>query len=677
MMVLAIIEVLTYISICLVAYSYPQSVRFFQTEQEILMDIVIGFSSVCLALGLTLSIHFKMYNKQQLELEAARVEALRLSKEKSNFLAHMSHEIRTPINVIMGMNEVLIREKASQRVRDYSLNIQNAGKTLLSLIDNILDMSKIESGKLEIVAENYQTADLIDDLSMIGMERVGRRGISFIVEVDENLPSGLNGDFLHIKQVVVNFLSNGAKYTEQGTVTLSFAQKSGINTEEIRLCISVADTGIGIKEENIPSLFDAFNRGEITPHRDIEGTGLGLAIAKNFAELMQGKIDVKSRLGHGSVFSVEIPQRVHNSRPLHMAGQTKREVTKIENSFIAPEGSILVVDDSVENLMVVEALLSRTLLQVDTVTSGKACIEAVSKRDYNVILMDYMMPDMDGVETLHALKKNRTFSTPVVALTANVMAGIKETLISEGFKGYLSKPIEWRKLEENLMGLLPPVLITFNKHIAQSFGTPEIQKKLVQNGEAYGITLEVGLGYLSGELSQFKNFATFFVENYDNNKLKVLEAETARDWKGLRYLVHSLKSKAKAVGAVALSDTAAKLEQLCLQENRGYIEATLPLLYFEWHQSIEGLKQIIAEIEALPTGEVQHESRTFSIETLLTFLKHNRQPDALEALDQMIELSNETERKEKLKEIWRKVDEIEFREAESLLMAMEGEGNER
>ncbi|HWQ73818.1 MAG TPA: ATP-binding protein [Syntrophomonas sp.] len=672
MIVMTVIEMLVYIGICLAAYTYPQSVRFFKTEQELLADIIIGFFSVSLALGVTMYIHFRMYNKQQRELEAARVEALKLSKAKSNFLTNMSHEIRTPINVMLGMNEVIIRESGSERVRDYSLNIQNAGKTLLALIDNILDMSKIESGKLEIVSENYRTADLIDDLAMIGMERVSRRGIGFKAQVDESLPCGLTGDFLHIKQVVVNFLSNAAKYTEQGTVTLSFAQKPGKTTDEILLCISVADTGIGIKEENIALLFDAFTRGDLLAHRNIEGTGLGLAIAKNFTELMQGRIDVKSRLGHGSVFSMEIPQKVHNKTPLDKRTITVKEEPAGEGSFIAPGGYVLVVDDSTENLLVVKSLLSRTLMRLDTATSGKECIKAVTRKHYHVILMDYMMPDMDGIDTLRALKEIPGFDTPVVALTANVVAGVKQTLLNAGFIKYLSKPIMWKDLEETLMGLLPADLITVNNRFTQKLIPPEVKNKLARDAAVYGITLAEGLSYLSGDMLQYKNLAVFFVENYDKSRREAVKAEAQKDWQSLKFTVHSLKSKARAVGAVNLSDTAAKVEKQCMEENDAYIEVTMPILYYEWSRAQEGLKQLVAGLDELPTGQLETENTGISMDELMILLKHNRQPDALAALERMIALSHRTDTIERLREIRQKVDEIEFREAERLLIAIGG-----
>jgi len=671
--VMAVIEMLAYIGICMTAYAHPESVHFFQTEQELLTDIIIGFSSVSLALGITLFLHFRMYNKQQRELETAREEALRLSKAKSNFLANMSHEIRTPINVMLGMNEMVIRERSLEQVRDYSLNIQNAGKTLLTLIDNILDMSKIESDKLEIVFENYQTADLIDDLVMIGMERVSRYGLEFEVQADESLPCGLTGDFIHIKQVAANFLSNAAKYTKQGGVTLSFAQKPGKAADEILLCISVSDTGIGIKDENIALLFDAFTRGDLQAHRNIEGTGLGLAIAKNFTDLMQGRIDVKSRLDHGSVFSVEIPQKVHNQTPLHKRTITVKEEAAGEGSFIAPGGNVLVVDDSEENLLVVKSLLSRTLLQVDTAISGAECIKAVTNKRYHVILMDYMMRDMNGIDTLRALKEIPGFDTPVVALTANVVAGVKQTLLNAGFIKYLSKPIMWKDLEETLMGLLPADLITVNNRCTQNLIPPEIKDKLARDAAVYGITLAESLGYLSGDMLQYKKLAVFFIENYDKSRQEAANAEVQKDWQSLKFIVHSLKSKARAVGAVTLSETAAKVEKQCMEENDAYIEVTMPSLYYEWSQAQEGLKQLAAGLDELTAGQIEAENTGISIDELLILLKHNRQPDALAALEYMIASSHRAETIERLREIRQKVDEIEFREAERLLIGMGGD----
>ncbi|HKM04073.1 MAG TPA: ATP-binding protein, partial [Lachnospiraceae bacterium] len=664
-----IIEILLYTAICIVAYIYPQSVNSFQTEQEVLMDTIIGFTSVSLALGVTLFIHFRMYDKQQQDLEAARGEAIRLSEVKSNFLANMSHEIRTPINVMLAMNEMILREKGSEKIQNFSLNIGKSGKTLLSLIENILDMSKIESGKLDMIYENYQTTELIDDLVMIGKERANRCDIGFEVQVDENLPLCLYGDFTHIKQVATNFLSNAVKYTKEGCVTLSFHQKAGSNPDEILLCISVSDTGIGIKEEDVTFLFESFTRGELSTRRNVEGTGLGLAIAKRFTDLMNGHIDVKSDLGVGSVFSVLLPQKVYDKTPLHKRIVKEKDRTIKEASFIAPGGKILVVDDCPENLLVIKSLLSRTLLQVDTVISGEQCINRVIKKDYHIILMDYMMPDMDGFQTLRTLRELPNFDSKVVALTANVVAGVKQTLLDAGFIEYLSKPVMWKELEETLIRLLPPELVTVSLG-EKDFISSDMKHKLEQDVNDYGIILEEGLGYLSGDLLQYRNVIGFFVDNYEISRMEAEVIHEKKDWKNLKFIIHSLKSRAKAVGAITLSETASKLEKQCEMENVNYIEIIIPILYYEWERTQKGLKKLIKGLALLTSEQKEMENFEVNQEELLLLLKHNRQPDALIMIDQMIKNENTLETVVCLQKIKQKVDEIEFREAESLFMKL-------
>jgi CheY-like chemotaxis protein len=344
-----------------------------------------------------------------------------------------------------------------------------------------------------------------------------------------------------------------------------------------------------------------------------------------------------------------------------------------EGSFIAPDGNVLVVDDSTENLLVVKSLLSRTLLRVDTAISGKECIRAVTKKHYHVILMDYMMPDMDGIDTLYALKEIPGFDTPVVALTANVVAGVKQTLLNAGFMGYLSKPVMWKDLEETLMGHLPTDLIMVSSQYAQKLIPPGIENKLAREAAVYGITLAEGLGYLSGDMLQYKNLAVFFVENYNKSRQEAAKAEAQKDWQSLKFTVHSLKSKARAVGAVNLSDTAAKVEKQCVEENDAYIEVTMPILYYEWSRAQEGLKQLIAGLDEFPVGQIETENIDLSMDELLILIKHNRQLDALAALERMIALSHRTETIERLREIRQKVDEIEFREAERLLIGMGGD----
>ncbi len=669
------LEIIVYIGIFIFAFNFPESVKPLPSAIGNLISLICNFTFVSVILSITLTQHLAMYNKQQKDLEAAREEALELSRAKSNFLANMSHEIRTPINVMLGMNEMILRKSDSEHVKGYSNKIQSAGKTLLSLINNVLDVSKIESGKLNIVKESYKTADLIRDLSIVGEEQAARYSLAFQVKVNEALPQSFIGDIVHIKQVVVNFLSNAAKYTKQGSVTLEVDTRQTDKADERLLCISVTDTGIGIKEENLAILFDAFMRADLPSNRYIEGTGLGLAITKELTELMDGHIRVQSKWGEGSVFSVEIPQSVEDFTPLgkvmHYAGGTQ----PLHDSFIAPNARILVVDDNKENQEVVRALLSRTMLQVDTAENGEACIAAATLRNYDVILMDYMMPNMDGLQTLQQLKKLPDFATPVIVLTANVVAGTKEKLLSAGFAQYLSKPIMWRDLEAALTSVIPPDKVTLSNAVMDYGLTQEERVTLEQELSLYGITMSNGLHYLNGNIAQYKTLASFFVENYMPARTEIYNYADIKDFGMMRYSVHSLKSKAFAMGADSLANTAAKLERLCNMDNNKvsiseHITLALPLLYYEWEQACMGLRIFINRIEMssvslqTPTASTAHAA----IDELLPLLKRNRQLDALELLDDILAYEADNATLDTLCSIRKCVDTADFREAEDILL---------
>lgn len=672
--VMAGAELVFYTGLCLFAYFFPGRISVIERESYKLLEILAGFWAVSIMLGITMIQQFRLYHEQQQELEAGREEALQLSEAKSSFLASVSHEIRTPINVMLGMNEMVLRESGSESVREYGKNIQNAGKTLLLLINNILDVSKIESGKLELLEESYRTEVLIDELSVIGAELASRHGLEFQTEADEALPGGLTGDWVHLKQVAVNFLSNAAKYTRQGSVTLRFSGRPGDGADSFLLHISVEDTGIGIRKEHIPVLFDAFTRVDISANRSVEGTGLGLAIAKELTELMGGSIHVESRWGEGSIFSVEVPQRVADPVPLgrnvHMDFQ---EPERQKNGFVAPGAAVLVVDDNEENLKVMRALLSRTMLHVDTVRSGAQALEAAGRFKYDVILMDYMMPGMDGEETLLHLRELPGFHTPAVALTANVVAGVREKLLDAGFCRYLSKPVMWRELEAVLRELLPAKLVTEGREAGRAAVSGAEKDALAAELLPYGITMGRGLDYLGGDIFQYRKLACFFEESFLSGKADFHELISREDWESLKYKVHSLKSQARAVGAEGLSSTAEKLERLCAEGNGSYIGAMLPLLDYEWERAREGLEVLCLRLKALSTRECRRDAAPLpGLEDLAKLLDHHRHPDALEALDRFIAMAQEPETAAQLREIWKKVDEVEFEQAQHMLSCMMG-----
>ena len=370
----------------------------------------------------------------------------------------MSHEIRTPINAILGMNEMILRESEENSIQEYAQNIQSASEDLLSIVNEILDFSKVASGKMELVPVEYDVAALIRDCSTIVETRAAGKDLRLEVSCDESTPSKLCGDATRIRQIISNLLTNAVKYTPSGTIT--FRIRWARDKEGIKLIASVEDTGIGISEENQKRLFDTFERFDMEKNRNIEGTGLGLSITKQLVDLMKGEIGVYSELGKGSLFYVEIPQKVVSMEPIGKLNQEVNvEQTKVDKEkYHAPKAKILVVDDVRMNVRVIQSLLKRTKIQIDTATSGKECLALAAENTYDLILLDHMMPEMDGVETFQKLREDTTglnYATPVIALTANAIAGAKEEYKKLGFDDYLSKPMKGEELEEMIQTYLP------------------------------------------------------------------------------------------------------------------------------------------------------------------------------------------------------------------------------
>lgn len=440
----------------------PDSTRFYTFS-----DSFIALICVSCFIGFLLKIQSKTYEQEKQIAEQQRMEVERIAHSKDTFFANMSHEIRTPINTIIGLNEMILREDISDEIAENAINIQNASKMLLTIINDILDLSKLESGKMDIVPTQYEISSMFSDLVNLIWIRAHQKNLEFKVDIDPEIPSMLYGDEVRIKQVVTNMLTNAVKYTESGSVTLS-AKGERVAADQILLRISVEDTGMGIRKESLDDLFRSFKRVDELDNRNIEGTGLGLTISKQLVEMMGGKITVDSVYHKGSVFTVEIQQRIINVRPIgviNFASQKQlTQRTLYQQSFIAPDAHILVVDDNAMNLLVVVKLLRDTKVKVDTAESGKEALKKTAQTAYHVILMDHMMPDMDGEETLHAVRsQTRGFcqKTPVIALTANVMSDAEQVYQGMGFDGYLAKPISAPLLEASLLKYLPGDLIEY------------------------------------------------------------------------------------------------------------------------------------------------------------------------------------------------------------------------
>ncbi len=397
--------------------------------------------------------------KQLIGIRLEAKELADINQAKDDFLANMSHEIRTPLNGILGMDEMIIREARESKVRKYALEIKSAGNTLLSIINEILDLSKIESGKFEIIPVSYDLASAINDVLNLTKHRAEKKGLDYVLTVSETVPSVLYGDEIRIRQVMLNIINNAIKYTEKGSVDVEIAS-TPLEGDMINLSIRVSDTGIGIRDEDKDKLFKSFQRLDQRKNRSIEGTGLGLHITMRLLNMMDGYVEVKSEYGKGSTFLVTIPQKVINAEPI---GEFSRAVSdylshigKDEVHLYAPDARILVVDDNDMNLEVMEGLLHDTGIKTDLADSGMKCIEKAGRNEYDCILLDQMMPGMNGEDTLKEMRNRGILGdTPVIALTADAIIGAKENYLSKGFTDYLSKPVKYEQLEALLKEYIP------------------------------------------------------------------------------------------------------------------------------------------------------------------------------------------------------------------------------
>ncbi len=458
LLVILTVETMIFYSI---DYLNPGKVRTHSREifyiDSMISVILVGI--VCCLMVWFVEWLFREENKKARE-ETKKYEEL--NKSQNRFFSSMSHEIRTPINSILGLNEIILRqEDASDEIRKDAGNIQGAGKMLLSLVNDILDMSKIEAGKMDIVPVNYSVASMISEIVNMMWLPAQQKGLEFKVQTDPTIPRELFGDEVRIKQILINLLNNAVKYTKEGTVTLHI-EKEDISEDSVRITYSVSDTGMGIKQEALPYLFDAFRREDEESNRKIEGTGLGLSIVKQLVDLMGGEISVNSVYSQGSTFTVSLWQKVSNPAGVGEISITNygsvKDEKKYEAGFKAPEARILIVDDNEMNLEVEKKLLLKTEIIVDTADSGSTALTMTTRNRYDVILMDHLMPEMDGIECLQRIRKQQgglNNHVPILVLTANAGGENRELYSISGFDGYILKPVSGQQLEEALLAHLP------------------------------------------------------------------------------------------------------------------------------------------------------------------------------------------------------------------------------
>lgn len=588
-------------------------------------NTIISLAIVSAVFGVIFKYQNYAYQKQnRLLIEQEKklretMEDLRVaSRAKSEFLANMSHEIRTPINGILGMNSMLLKECNNEELRGYALNIQNAGHSLLSIVNSILDISKIESGKMELMPANYELFSVLNDCYNIVAPKAEDKELIFKLDVNPNLPSGLYGDEVRIRQVVNNLLSNAVKYTAKGFVklTVDFEMPEGNCVEDsvIYLTVSVSDSGMGIRHEDLSKLFQLFQRIDENKNRSVEGTGLGLNLTKKLVEMMDGSIEVSSEYGKGSSFLVKIPQIVKNVEPMGDFAQKYRSfIAKTEvqkENFSAPGARILVVDDVKMNLKVVEGLLKNSKMVVDLASSGKKALELVQKNIYHIILLDHMMPELDGIETMRLMRMlpgNLNKSTPIIMLTANAIIGAKEFYLKEGFSDYLTKPVRESDLVSVLMRFLPKS-VTDVVAVPVVESAPDESDKLVKRVEANvaaagssafekvnaipEIDAKSGLELCMNDEAFYLEMIEEFCNGHKDEELEKHFA--AEDWANYRIVVHALKSTSLTIGLAELSASAKALELASAAKDDKFVKLNHAALMDSYRSVVSKLRDALS-----------------------------------------------------------------------------------
>lgn len=570
------------------------------------------------------------------QLTEAKAVAEHANTAKSEFLASMSHEIRTPINAVLGMNEMVLRESLQARdqaskvqpelrayltnISNYAGNIDSAGKNLLAIINDILDFSKIESGKMEITEAEYKFSSVLNDISNVISFRAKDKGLDFKIEMDKDLPDGLFGDELRIRQIMTNLLGNAVKYTKRGSVLLYVGKEAGDvieNGDTIHLVISVKDTGIGIKKEDIDKLFQKFERVDLQQNSTVEGSGLGLAITKNLLELMNGTIKVESVYGNGSTFTATIPQKVVSTEPVGdfkmKFEKSVQEADVYHEAFRAPDAHILIVDDTRMNLTVAVGLLKKTQMDIDTAASGLEAIGLTKTIKYDLILMDQRMPGMDGTETMKNIivqEDGVNRETPFICLTADAVSGARTHYLAEGFTDYLTKPIDSKALERTLMKYLPKekLITDFKDEEAQEEALPEVDE--FEPMRLAGIDPDVGLRFCQGDKDLYRSIIIDYAQTSDEKMKNIVEYLAKEDWKNYAISVHALKSTSKTIGAGDLSDIALHLEMAANENDASLIRAEHDTMLDLYQKVVAAIRK--AEPEAQSATKSEDEALEFS-----------------------------------------------------------------
>lgn len=547
------------------------------------------------------------------EIKRVRQEAEKASIAKSEFLANMSHEIRTPMNAIIGLNDIIMEECENPDIYSHAKDVQSAAKNLLAIINDILDLSKVESGKMELVNMDYYLKPVVSEVvSMMDMA-ASKRGLILKYDCDDTIPCCYYGDEGRIKQILINILNNAIKFTTEGYVRISVTGEPGRNEQEERITFCVEDTGCGIKKEDLGKIFEDFRQADSRRNRSVEGTGLGLAIVKHLTELMEGTIDLQSTYGTGTIVTISIPQKIIDRRPIAEVRDIPHIDMEAMETFSAPDVKVLVVDDNVVNRKVARGFLKGYGFDLTEAGSGPEAIEQVCAQRFDIIFMDHMMPMMDGIEAVERIRndcgENGTFPT-IIALTANVMEGMRERFLESGFQDFIAKPLDRRELNQLLLHWIP------EERRRSADGGQESQSFDPDQFQIQGLDISAVMRCFSGDNAAFTDLLElYYIDGRRKEQLLSDLAET--DLQHYQTEVHGLKSASANIGAMKFSDMAREQENAAARGDTEYINRQLPILLETFERLLSDIGRFLEErrqsdgaaerLPALSAGELKEQ----------------------------------------------------------------------